>query len=76
MQPSATLLEYLTIADIAVFLGTPLCLLAIVFVQQLLAGRTTPPFGGSYPRRPAQPSLLKGPEAWSPPHPRRPAPGK
>ncbi len=76
MQSSGTLLDYLTTVDVIVFVGVPLCLLTIVLAQQLLAGRTTSPFGGSYPRRPAQPSLMKGPEAWSKPHPRFTAPGK
>jgi len=42
MQSSATLLDYLTTWDIGVFLGVPLCLLAIVLVQNLLAGRAAP----------------------------------
>ena len=42
MQPSATLLDYLTTWDVIVFLGVPFCLLAIVLVQTLLAGRAAP----------------------------------
>ena len=41
MQSSGTLLDYLTIVDVIVFVGVPLCLLTIVLAQQLLAGRTT-----------------------------------
>lgn len=67
MQSSGTLLDYLTIVDVIVFVGVPLCLLTIVLAQQLLAGRTTSPFGGSYPRRPAQGSIMKDPEVRSTP---------
>jgi hypothetical protein len=41
MQAPGTLLDYLTIVDVIVFVGVPLCLLTIVLAQQLLAGRTT-----------------------------------
>jgi len=67
MQSSGTLLDYLTIVDVIVFVGVPLCLLTIVLAQQLLAGRMTPPFGGSYPRRPARASIMKDREARSAP---------
>ena len=67
MQSSGTLLDYLTIVDVIVFVGVPLCLLTIVLAQQLLAGRATSSFGGSYSRRPTQAAIMKDPEARSAP---------
>lgn len=76
MPSSATLLDYLTTADIVVFLGVPLCLLTIVLAQQLLASRTAAGFGGSYPTRPAPPPIAKDSDVRSKSLPGRPAPRK
>jgi len=65
MPPSATLLDYLTTADIVVFLGVPLCLLTIVLAQQLLAGRTAAGFGNSYTKPPPRPSITNGSDLQS-----------
>jgi hypothetical protein len=68
MQTS-TLLDYLTTADIVVFLGVPLGLLTLVLAQQLFAARRTASIGRSSSRRPAQPSITQDPAVRSKPIP-------
>lgn len=41
MEQPATLLDVVPIVDIVIFLAVPLCLLAIVFLQEILEVRTS-----------------------------------